>query len=175
MATLFTTNQPILPTVYVLNAASIAKTHAIQHLLANLVSYDVHIAVITETHLKQRHADHFAAIDGYSLFRRDRAGRKGGGVAVYVSSQMSATCPSDSSLFELLWVHVCAGARYVLKGTLYHPPQPLYQTTELLNHIEDCVDAVELTFPGALIILAGDFNTLPEDDCLLYTSDAADE
>jgi len=72
-------------------------------------------------------------------------------------------------LFELLWVHVCA-ARDVLIGALYHPPQPLYQTTELLNHIEDCVDAVELTFPGALIILAGDFNTMPEDDVIARTA-----
>jgi len=83
--------------------------HAIQHLSADLVSYGVHIAVITETHLKQKHADHFAAIGGYSLFRRDRAGRKGGGVAVYVNSQLSATVwtsTSDSPLFELLWVRV---------------------------------------------------------------------
>ena len=98
VATLFTTNQPIPPTVHVLNAASIAKPHAIQHLSADLVSYDVHIAAITETHLKQRHADHFAAIDGYSLFRRDRAGRKGGGVAVYVNSQTSATVWTMTSL-----------------------------------------------------------------------------
>ena len=67
-------------------------------------------------------------------------------------------------------MHVCTGARDVLIGALYHPPQPLYQTTELLNHIEDCVDAVELTFPGALITLAGDFNTLPEDDVIARTA-----
>ena len=162
-----------LPTLYVLNAASIAKPHAIQHLSADLVSYDVHIAVITETHLKQRHADHFADITGYSLFRRDRAGRKGGGVAVYVNSQLSATvwtCPSDSPLFELLWVCVCAGARDVIVGALYHPPQPLYQTSDLLNHIEVCVDTIASAFPAALVVLAGDFNTLPEDDVVARTA-----
>ena len=36
-----------LPTLYVLNAASLAKPYAIQHLPADLTSYDVHIAVIT--------------------------------------------------------------------------------------------------------------------------------
>ena len=162
-----------LPTLYVLNAASIAKPHAIQHLSADLVSYGVHIAVITETHLKQKHADHFAAIGGYSLFRRDRAGRKGGGVAVYVNSQLSATVwtsTSDSPLFELLWVRVCTDARDVIVGALYHPPQPLYQTAELLNHIEVCVDAVASAFPAALIVLAGDFNTLPEDDVVARTA-----
>ena len=70
---------------------------------------------------------------------RDRAGRKGGGAAVYVNSQLSATVwtsTSDSPLFELLWVRVCTDARDVIVGALYHPPQPLYQTAELLNHIE---------------------------------------
>ena len=149
-----------LPTLYVLNAASIAKPHDIQHLSADLVSYAVHIAVITETHLKQKHADHFAAIGGYSLFRRDRAGRKGGDVA----------STSDSPLFELLWVRVCTDARDVIVGALYHPPQPLYQTAELLNHIEVCVDSVASAFPAALIVLAGDFNTLPEDDVVARTA-----
>ena len=41
------------PTLYVLNAASIAKPHAIQHLSADLISYNVHIAVITETFKKE--------------------------------------------------------------------------------------------------------------------------
>jgi len=158
---------PAQPTLYVLNAASLAKPYAIQHLTADLTSYDIHIAVITETHLKKQHVDHFAAIAGYSLFRRDRAGRKGGGVAVYVNSHMLATpwtCPSDSPLFELLWVHVRTGVRDVIIGALYHPPKPLYQTPQFLNHIEACVDTVESAFPDALVILAGDFNALPEED-----------
>ena len=123
--------------------------------------------------MKQRHADHFAAIDGYSLFRRDRAGRKGGGVAVDFNSHLSAmvwTSTSDSPLFELLWVRVCTVARDVIVGALYHPPRPLYQTAELLNHIEVCVDAVTSVFPAALIVLAGDFNTLPEDDVVARTA-----
>ena len=117
--------------------------------------------------MKNKHADHVSAITGYTLFRKDREGRKGGGVAVYVKSHMPATawtCPSDSPLFELLWVHVRTGARDVIVGALYHPPQPQYDTSDLLNHIEVCEDAVELAFPAALIILAGDFNTLPDDD-----------
>ena len=141
-----TTRTPALPTLYVLNAASLAKPHAIQHLSSDLVTYDVRIAVITETHLKKRHSDVFATIRGYSLFRRDRAGRKGGGVAVYVNSQMPATAltwPSDSPLFELLWVHVRTGARDMIIGALYHPPQPMYNTSDLLHHIEVCVDAVQ--------------------------------
>ena len=168
-----TTRYPALPTLFVLNAASLAKPRAIQHLSADLLRYDVHIAVITETHLKKHHTDLFAAITGYSVFRRDRAGRKGGGVAVYVGSRMPATvwtCPNDSPLFELLWIRVRTDARDVIIGALYHPPQPMYKTSDLLGHIGVCVDAVKSSFPDALIILAGDFNALPEDDVVARTA-----
>ena len=83
---------------------------------ADLLAYNVDIAVICETHLKKKHFDHSFVIDGYSLFRRDRLGRRGGGVAVYVSSRMSAevwTPPCDNIDFELLWVTIQAGGRNV--------------------------------------------------------------
>ena len=66
------------------------------HPTADLSGYNVDVAVVTETHLKKKHADHHFAVAGYTLFRRDRVGRRGGGVAVYVSSRLSAdvwTCP----------------------------------------------------------------------------------
>ena len=54
-------------------------------------------------------------------------------------------------------------------GALYHPPRPLYNTSELINFIEMCV--IELTdqYPHATIILAGDFNQLPDDDIVQCT------
>jgi len=51
-------------------------------------------------------------------------------------------------------------------GAIYHPPRPLYDTSEFLSYIEDCVDAAESAFPAALVILAGDFNALPDDDVI---------
>ena len=78
------------PSLYVLNAPAITKPHATEHLTADVTGHNVDVAVITETHLKKKHADHHVAIDGYALFRRDRVGRPGGGVAVYVSSRLSA-------------------------------------------------------------------------------------
>jgi len=93
------------PTLYVLNAAAITKPHATEHLTADLKGYNVDVAVITETHLKKKHADHHVTVDGYALFRRDRVDRRGGGIAVYVNSRLSADvwpCPGDSAQFELL-------------------------------------------------------------------------
>ena len=72
------------PSLYVLNASSLAKPHAVQQLESDLVSYAIDVAVITESHFKKKHDDALLNIKDYSLIRRDREGRRGGGVAAYV-------------------------------------------------------------------------------------------
>ena len=67
---------PVPPTLYVLNASSIAKPHATEQLSAELIGNNVDIGVISETHLKKKHADSCVSVNGYLLFRRDRVGRK---------------------------------------------------------------------------------------------------
>jgi len=112
-----TTNAPpqqaisATPTLYVLNAAALSKPGAVDHLATDLKSTGASIAVITETHFKQKHADSVIGIVGYTLYRRDRTGRRGGGVAMYVQSNIQVTIWSptssvDSRAFELLWLRV---------------------------------------------------------------------
>jgi len=72
------------PGLYVINANSIAKMHAIDQLRADLIGYSLDIAIITETHLKAHHSDPMVGLSGYSLIRRDRVARERGGVAVAV-------------------------------------------------------------------------------------------
>ena len=117
--------------------------------------------------MKKKHADHHVAVDGYALFRRDRVGRRGGGVAVYVNSRLSADvwpCPGDSAQFELLWVRVQAQKHTTFVGALYHPPKPQYQPAALLDYIEAGIDAVTTACPSATIVLAGDFNSLDDTE-----------
>lgn len=69
------------------------------------------VAVITETHFKQKHTDSVIGIEGYSVFRRDRIDRRGGGVAqLYVHSNIQVSIwqlsSADNPVFELLWVRV---------------------------------------------------------------------
>ena len=59
----------VTPTLYVLNAAALSKPHAIVHLAADLKSASASVAVITETHFKQKHTDSAISIDGYTVFR----------------------------------------------------------------------------------------------------------
>ena len=82
---------PMMPTIYILNIASIVNLLAIEQLTAEMIDYDVDIAMISETHLKKKHADTCVDIAGYALFRRDRPGRKGGGVAIFTRRSLAAT------------------------------------------------------------------------------------
>lgn len=158
------------PTLYVLNAAALAKPGAIDHLAADLKSCSASIAVITETHFKQKHTDSVIGIDGYTVFRRDRTGRRGGGVALYVQSDIVSSIWSPSSVdnraLELLWVRVGVS---LFIAALYHPPRPVYSTSDLLCHVERCVAELSHDYPLAEIVLAGDLNQLPDHDVVERT------
>jgi hypothetical protein len=154
-----------LPTIYAFNAASIAKPHAIEQLTADLIGYSVDVAIISESHLKLKHTDSAVNIDGYILFRRDRRGRREGGVAVYVKRNISATewpVPGMDTVFELLWIKTVYGNMVIFVGAIYHPPAPIYNPDDLLDHIETAVFQITRDFPFAKIILAGDVNMLPD-------------
>ena len=151
-----------------LNAAALSKLHAVEHLAADLASYNVDVAVITETHFKVKHSDSVVGVENYSLFRRDRVGRRGGGVALYVLTTLQASVwkySADDRAYELHWVRV----GNVFVAALYHPPKSLYTTEALLDYIEACVEEVSRDFPAANIVIAGDVNQLSEDDLVERT------
>jgi len=68
----------VTPSIYIINANSIAKAHALEQLTADLLAYDISIAIVTETKLKAKHRSEIFAINGFQLFRRDRPERGGG-------------------------------------------------------------------------------------------------
>ena len=163
-----TTTPQFPPTLFVFNAASIATPHAIETLEAELKSLDIDIAVISETHLKSKHKDGVVFIPGYTIHWKDRVGRRAGGVAVYVKSDYhSRKCNferPDDDTYELLWVRTeHADARMMIVGALYHPPKPIYDSNKLLDYIERTVDKITDEIPGAVIMIAGDLNQLPEE------------
>jgi exonuclease III len=157
------------PSIYLLNAAALSKPHANQQLAAELASYSADVAVVTETHFKNKHVDSVVGVDGYTVFRRDRARRKGGGVAVYVRSSIKSSVwaySADDRKYELHWVRV-SGNTFV--AAIYHPPKPLYKPAALLDYIEACVEELNREFPTANIVLAGDLNQLPDQDLVERT------
>ena len=50
-------NSLFLPSLYVFNAASLVKPHAVEQISAELIGYNVDVAVVCETDMKKKHAD----------------------------------------------------------------------------------------------------------------------
>ena len=78
------------PIVYILNATSLVKPHGIESLRYNGFQIGPDIVIITESWLKSYHSDGLISIDGYSSFRKDRVKKRGGGVLIYVKSNITA-------------------------------------------------------------------------------------
>ena len=82
------------------------------------------LVAITKTWWDQSH-DWNAVMDDYKLFRMDRQGRKGGGVALYIKDCFDVEeLGSGNDKVECLWVRIrrkaCGGN--ILMGVCYRPP-----------------------------------------------------
>ena len=85
-------------------------------------NYD--LVAITKTWWDHSH-DWSAVMDGYKLFRRDRQGRKGGGVALYIKDCFDVEeLGVGNDKVECLWVRIrgkaCRGN--ILVGVCYRLP-----------------------------------------------------
>jgi len=81
------------------------------------------LVAITETWWDDSH-DWSAAMDGYKLFRRDRRGRRGGGVALYVRVCFDCIELDDcNDKVKCLWVKMRGKANKadILLGVCYRP------------------------------------------------------
>lgn len=99
------------------------------------------------------------------MIRKDREHRKGGGVAILIKTHININCipfNTTNNKFEILWVQLIFKSSLYYICAIYHPPSPLYDTEEMLNYIEDCIQTIVSNEPQSRIILAGDFNTLPD-------------
>jgi hypothetical protein len=71
----YTERKSKLPTFYLLNPTSLAKTNAKEQLLTDISTVRADLALIVETWFTSKHLDIDLSLDGYALFRRDRVGR----------------------------------------------------------------------------------------------------
>jgi len=134
----------------------------------------VDVGCISETWLKTSIDDNAVVISNYVCYRNDRAdGRQGGGVAVYVRSNLSCTHLQHYSVvgLETLWI-MCRYPRmprsltHILIGVIYHPPDG--NKNLMISHILDCLDQASHLHPNLGIILVGDFNQLPDQSIRAY-------
>ncbi|KAK4813002.1 hypothetical protein QYF61_004178 [Mycteria americana] len=118
-------------------------------------NYDM--VAITETWWGDSH-NWSAAMDGYKLFRRDRRGRRGGGVALYVRECLDSLELDDGDdRVECLWVRIRGKANKadIVVGVCYRPPNQDEGTDELFyKQLGEASRSLAL-------VLVGDFN-LPD-------------
>ena len=94
-------------------------------------------------------------MDGYKLFRKDRQGRRGGGVALCVKECFEVTeLMTGDNKVESLWVKIRGRADKadILVGVCYRPPNQDEETDELFY--EQLAEAAR----SPALVLMGDFN-----------------
>lgn len=123
-------------------------------ILLKLCRFDVFGA--TETHLTSEIADREINIEDYSLVRRDRPGRQGGGCAVYYRKSLKVTHRPDleDNKVEGIFMQVKAGSRDTMVGIIYRPPN---HNSEFFTVFPNLLENVWLKFSN--MVLLGDFNT----------------
>lgn len=135
-----------------------------------LVGEEVHIVCVTETFLDHTNIDFLSEyqIYSYTLYYKDRVGRRGGGVAIYIKNNINScevTLHNNNS--ELICIKVNNNNRNTNIAVVYRRPDhtPM-EDLELYNSLQETLNSDET-------IIAGDFN-LPRIDWNFNTSEAQD-
>ncbi len=135
-----------------LNARSIINKRLEFEALVNIEKPDV--IGITESWAHPDITDAEVELDGYTLFRKDRVGKRGGGVLLYIANSFRAVqhkLLEDISFSEALWCTVSHGTKSTNIAVVYRTPG--------INLIEDLKlhNAINL-FSQHNTIIMGDFN-----------------
>jgi hypothetical protein len=105
-------------------------------------------------------------LNGYNLFRKDRATGRGGEVCVYIKSDITCVRRLDleNNRFECLWL--CLRPRRLprpLSGivicVVYHPPGlPVSGHDDFNEYLINTTDVIRNKYPDHGLVITGDFN-----------------
>ncbi|KAK4817214.1 hypothetical protein QYF61_003738 [Mycteria americana] len=144
------------------NARSMGNKQEELEAIVHQENYDM--VAIMETWWDDSH-NWNAAMDGYKLFRRDRRGRRGGGVALYVRKCLDSLELDDGDdRVECQWVRIRGKANKadIVVGVCYRPPNQDEEADELFyKQLGEASRSLAL-------VLVGDFNLL--DVCWKYNT-----
>ena len=112
-----------------------------------------HVICITESWLDTHISDQELSIDGYNIIRRDR-NRHGGGVALYISTNLSYKIIFVGTSIECIFVTVEISSCKVNVCVFYCPP------SSNVEYLENLYNNLSSFYPFLLnnFILIGDFN-----------------
>ena len=133
-------------------------TAHIDELRVYISANKIDILAINETKLDLSISNNEINITGYDIVRLDRAfnGRSGGGVCLYIRSNLNFTICEDLNNEDLELLIVEIGnprSRPFLVGTWYRPPSASHNLFPLFEKIVDIIDAENSEF-----YLLGDLN-----------------
>lgn len=106
-----------------------------------LITNNIHILAVSETHLDHTFSDDAVNIQGYNVYKKDRNSH-GGGVAIYIQCHIPAKIRQDFMHIglEALWLQVnLPYVKPLFVGCCYRPPcaNSLY-----LSELCDMIDGI---------------------------------
>ena len=135
-----------------LNARSIMNKKNELNIMVN--DSDPHIIGITESWANKDITDAELGLEGYVMFRKDRMGRRGGGVLLYVKDTIPAyeiQLREEADCEEAIWCKLVTGHKTVTMGVVYRCPNITKESNEKIQN------AIREVSKGDCIIM-GDFN-----------------
>jgi hypothetical protein len=111
------------------------------------------VLFLSETFLKPDIPDSLYAVSGFSIFRRDRLLKAGGGIMAFVNDNLSVKRRTDleSQTIEAIWLEICPfkSKRSMILGSLYRPPSS--KKADDIN-IESNIERVNLLNKETIIV-----------------------
>ena len=117
------------------------------------------VVAVSETWLHKSNSDLFN-IPGYHFISNSREHKLGGGVGLYIQSDMNFKPridlqSSDNSLYESVFVEIMRPhGKNIIVGCLYRPPDA--SLNDFNRSVEDILSAI--SFENKLSYIIGDFN-----------------
>lgn len=138
-------------------------------LLSSFDSSVVHAVLISESFLKPALPSTQYSLPGYRLLRNDRTGKGGGGVAIYLRSDIPSkvidASPGEyTQSAENLFIEISFHHTKLLLGVLYSPSSHV----DYFSSFESKLESLSPLYDHTIIL--GDFNT-----CLLKSDSRADK
>ena len=96
-----------------------------------------HIIGITESWANNDITDAELGLEGYAMFRKDRMGRRGGGVLLYIKDTIPAyevQLQEEADCNEAIWCKLVTGHTTVTIGVVYRCPNITKQNNEKIHN-----------------------------------------
>ena len=136
---------------------------------------DTQIFIVSGTWFHSELSDPDVNIPHHNLFTKSRQDKGGGGVAVYVKNDITASPINGIAIpeeLECVWVMVRPNrlpheVSAIAACAVYIPPDPLVTLQNLLvDHLLEASDFLRTSYPDIGFVIAGDFNKSRTDRLL---------